>query len=315
MTTKEVIKILSEKEVDFLKTKSFSKQPGIYAFFYIGDDFPLLGEAVSKHEIIYIGKTQSSQEDRDSKTHFTTGKTGSSTVRKSIGSILCAQENLTPIPRNDKDYKSGRFSHFKFDDASEAIITQWMVNNLALSFYEFPMSKIEIENLETELIRLLVPVLNISKNPSSKFRSTLQQYRKNCAAMARKNSGKVKQQNEPKKAFPISNTIAMTSTTGVIYIDNVTESDAKSKIIRIKTNNKHLFPAEQRGNPKVYSLTFMSGEETFKADYRIGSKDRKLRSGVLRLGEIAYDKILKIKDGTNLRICKISNDKYSIEII
>jgi len=99
MTTKEIIELLKEKETDFLKTKSFSKFPGIYAFFYIGNDFPLLGNSVSKHQIIYIGKTESSQEKRDAKTHFTSGKTGSSTVRKSIGSILCAQENLKPIPR------------------------------------------------------------------------------------------------------------------------------------------------------------------------------------------------------------------------
>jgi hypothetical protein len=105
MTTKEIIELLKEKETDFLKTKSFSKFPGIYAFFFIGNDFPLLGDSVSKHQIIYIGKTESSQEKRDAKTHFTTGKTGSSTVRKSIGSILCAKESLKPIPRNETDYK------------------------------------------------------------------------------------------------------------------------------------------------------------------------------------------------------------------
>ena len=110
MTTNEIIELLKERETDFLKTISFSKVPGIYAFFYIGNDFPLLGNSVSKHQIIYIGKTESSQEKRDAKTHFTTGKTGSSTVRKSIGSILCSQMNLKPIPRNDSDYKKGRFS-------------------------------------------------------------------------------------------------------------------------------------------------------------------------------------------------------------
>jgi len=187
MTTKEIIKLLKERETDFLKTKSFSKFPGIYALFYIGNDFPLLGDYISKHQIIYIGKTESSQERRDAKTHFTSGKTGSSTVRKSIGSILCTQENLKPIPRNDSDYKKGRFSHFKFDEASELKITNWMENNLALSFYEYSKTKKEIEDLETELINYLVPILNISKNPKNAFKDTLQQLRKNCAKMAAKN--------------------------------------------------------------------------------------------------------------------------------
>ena len=160
MTTKEIIELLKEKETDFLKTKTFSQLPGIYAFFYIGNDFPLLGDSVSKHQIIYIGKTEFSQEKRDSKTHFTTGKTGNSTVRKSIGSILCSQENLTPIPRNDSDYAARRFSHFKFDEPSEKIITNWMKNNFALSFYEYPESKKLIDKLETEIIKQLKPILN-----------------------------------------------------------------------------------------------------------------------------------------------------------
>ena len=193
MTTLEIIKVLRERETDFLKTRTFSQLPGIYAFFYIGNDFPLLGDSVTKHQIIYIGKTESSQEKRDSKTHFTTGKTGSSTVRKSIGSILCAKENLKPIPRNDSDYAKGRFSHFKFDNVSEIKITNWMENNLALSFYEYPKTKQEIEDLETEIINELVPILNISKNPKNAFKKTLQQLRKNCALIAAKDYNKRKQ--------------------------------------------------------------------------------------------------------------------------
>lgn len=192
MTTTEVIKLLKERETDFSETKSFSPLPGIYAFFFIGNEFPVFSDAVSKHQIIYIGKTESSQEARDAKTHFTTGKTGSSTVRKSIGSLLCSIQNLKSIPRNNTDYQKGRFSHFKFDTLSEEIITAWMKNNLALSFYEFPRSKKEIEDLETEIIDQLVPILNISKNPKNPFKDFLQQLRKNCALMAAKEFSKIK---------------------------------------------------------------------------------------------------------------------------
>jgi len=315
MKTNEIIELLKEKETDFLKTNSFSKFPGIYAFFYIGNDFPLLGDSVSKHQIIYIGKTESSQEKRDAKTHFKTGKTGSSTVRKSIGSILCEKENLKPIPRNESDYQKNRFSHFKFDNPSEIIITDWMENNLALSFYEYPRTKQEIENLETEIINELVPILNISKNPKNAFKDILQQLRKNCATIARKNSDfrnpnpEKKDTNRPK----VKSKTYGSSASGTVYIDNITKNDFKSRNIRIKIENKHLFPAEKSGNPISYSLAFKVGTIDFIAKYAIGSKDGKSRSGILKLGDIIYQETLKIQVGTNLKISKSKENKYIIE--
>ena len=184
MTTIEIIDLLRKRELEFTKTITFSKLPGIYALFFIGDSFPILGKDVKKRQIIYIGKTESSQEKRDVKTHFTDGKTGSSTVRKSIGSLLHKSKKLNPIPRNLSDYEEGRFSMFKFDTTSEKVITDWMKNNLALSFYEYPQSSSEIEKLETELIAELNPILNIAKNPNNLFKNQLASLRKECATIA-----------------------------------------------------------------------------------------------------------------------------------
>lgn len=316
MTTKEIIELLKEKETDFLKTKTFSQLPGIYAFFYIGNDFPLLGDSVSKHQIIYIGKTESSQEKRDSKTHFTTGRTGNSTVRKSIGSILCLQENLIPIPRNDSDYEAGRLSHFMFDDSSEKIITNWMKNNLALSFYEYPESKQLIDKLETEIIKQLKPILNIDhKNPDNPYKDQIKQLRKNCATIALKNSD-FKNPNPKKKKISKPKVQSKTygsSASGIVYIDNITKSDFKGRNIRIKVENKHLFPAEKSGEPNSYSLDFIVGNVDFVAKYTIGSKDGKSRSGILKLGDKIYQEILKIQVGTSLKISKSKDNKYIIE--
>lgn len=157
METQQIINQLINRKEDFLNIKSFSNFPGIYAIFFIGENFPLFKE-IKNNQLIYIGKTESSQLKRDSKTHFSSGKTGSSTVRKSIGSILLKSENLNPIPRNDIDYKKRRFSHFKFDHLSEEKITNWMKTNLAISFYEFPKSKSEIAKLETDIIQNLIPI-------------------------------------------------------------------------------------------------------------------------------------------------------------
>lgn len=98
MTTNEIIDLLKERKTDFLKTNLFSKLPGIYAFFYIGENFPLFDDIISKHQIIYIGKTELSQEKRNIKTHFTTDKTGNSTVRKSIGSIFVFTREFKAYP-------------------------------------------------------------------------------------------------------------------------------------------------------------------------------------------------------------------------
>jgi hypothetical protein len=98
--------------------------------------------------------------------------------------LLFEFENLHPIPRNCKDYKKGRSSHFKFDNESEYKITDWMEKNLALSFYEYPKTKNEIEELESEIIKKLVPILNISKNPKNPYKNILLNLRKTCANKA-----------------------------------------------------------------------------------------------------------------------------------
>lgn len=111
-----------------------------------------------------------------------------------------------------------------------------------------------------------------------------------------------------------SNTLG-SSATGIIYIDNITKLDVVSRKIRVKVENKHLFPAEKSGNPISYSLDFKVGNIDFIANYGIGSKDGKSRSGILKLGDHIYNDILKITKGTNLKISKSKEDKYSIEII
>jgi hypothetical protein len=315
MTTNDIIELLKNKKADFIKTKSFSQLPGIYAIFYIGDNFPILGNLVSKHQLIYIGKTESSQQKRDAETHFKTGKTGSSTVRKSIGSLLCELKKLKPIPRNESDYKKGRFSHFKFENESEEIITEWMINNLALSFYEYPENKLLIDKLETEIIKKLKPVLNIDhKNPENPYKAQLLQLRKSCAKIAMTNTDFKKKNVEKiieKPKVPIRKFTSPTS--GSIYIDNITESDVKSQKIRIKSDNKHLFPMEKLGNPISYQLNFKIDQKKFIATYTIGSKDGKSRSGILKLGSNIYNDALKIKKGANLRISRSKENMFLIE--
>lgn len=183
MNLNEVIAHLKQHPKLYSEVKNFSDSPDIYAFFSRATDntesFPFESE-----ELIYIGKTESSQQKRDANTHFKSGKTGSSTVRRSIGAILIQELNLKPVPRNQSDFKKGRTSAYKFDDASEERLTEWIRKHISMTFFEFQGIKEELNSLETAIISKLVPPLNISKNPGNPFKTDLQKLRKNCAAIA-----------------------------------------------------------------------------------------------------------------------------------
>jgi hypothetical protein len=181
----QIITSLKNNSCPYKQIRKFSGEPGIYALFFTGKNFPIADYNPQKDEIIYIGKTESSQASRDEKTHFASGKTGSSTIRRSLGALLKDELSLIPIPRNDDDFDAGRKSFFKFDDSSEAKLTTWMKDNLALSFYEHNQPPLEIDRLETELIAEARPLLNIdSKNPENPHARTIKAARKACAMEA-----------------------------------------------------------------------------------------------------------------------------------
>jgi hypothetical protein len=98
-----------------------------------------------------------------------------------------------------------------------------------------------------------------------------------------------------------------------ILIDNVTEKDVKARKVRITVGNKHLFPNEKLGKPATYSLTIKIDNQKYLASYTIGSKDGKARSGILKLGDDIYQKLLKISAGTNLKITVEDEGVYSIK--
>src|SRR5690606_20364034 len=117
---------------------------------------------------------------------------------------------------------------------------------LGLSFYEYPGNKQLIDRLETEIIRELKPILNIDyKNPDNPYKMHIKQLRKNCAAIALKQSGFKASKSLTKEPIkPKSQFIEIeTSSKGTIYIDNITKTDVKSRKVRITVGNKYLFPS------------------------------------------------------------------------
>ena len=185
MQTNKIITHLQNTLKPFKELKEFSDNPGIYA---VGQNmdcfpFPIKESVVRKGDIIYIGKTEKSQRSRDAQTHFTNGKTGSSTLRRSLGAILLQELELTPIPRS---YTETKMRDYKFIRESEEKLTQWMINNLSLSFYEILDGKKVIRELEKQVIITLSPVLNIQGNSIlNPYAGMLKELRAKCKQIAK----------------------------------------------------------------------------------------------------------------------------------
>lgn len=179
----------------FRALKSFSEKPGIYAVCLCGSEPLRICESLLQPGcLLYIGKTESSQQKRDGEQHFASGETGRSTLRRSLGALLMAQLGLVPQPRSLAEKSDRAFTHYKFDDVGEERLTSWMVHNLALSFYEYTESRVRIVELEEALISNAMPPLNIDKNPSNPYRQALKVARAECAVLA-KNSGRPVQES------------------------------------------------------------------------------------------------------------------------
>ena len=180
-----IISLLTSSPKPFNEISNFSDQPGIYAFYYTGVTQTINSIPFSEESLLYIGKTESSQKKRDANTHFSSGKTGSSTVRRSLGAILISDLELKPIPRNATDYERGRYNFYKFDDRSEELLTEWMKNNIALSYYEHKGTIEELRAIEASIIQELIPTLNIEYNHRNEYLNILKALRKSCASKAR----------------------------------------------------------------------------------------------------------------------------------
>jgi hypothetical protein len=119
-------------------------------------------------QVIYTGIAGKSLRKRDYRQHFTGNNAGSSTLRKSIGSLF----DYPKIPR-DRDPSNGKT---KFTVSDEIRLSDWMESNLVL-FFKINTNPNELED---QLIAELNPPLNISKNKNLEnkdYRSKLSQLR------------------------------------------------------------------------------------------------------------------------------------------
>ncbi len=107
---------------------------------------------------LYVGKAEESVVSRDVGTHFSNGRTGSSTLRRSFAALLRERLLLKGMPRNPK--KPGYFANYGVSEADDRKLTEWMSRHLLLAAWGAPKGAI-LMPIEKAVMRAWLPPLNL----------------------------------------------------------------------------------------------------------------------------------------------------------
>ena len=157
------------------------RKAGLYAFY--GDEaaWADLGlTAVFSEQPLYVGKAERSLNGRDVRTHFASGKTGSSTVRRSLAALLADSLDLVPVPRNLS--KPDGSANFGLTPESDDHLSQWMAERLRLATWVKPEG-VDLNEVETAVALQFRPPLNLDK--VGEPRARLREARRHMADTAR----------------------------------------------------------------------------------------------------------------------------------
>jgi hypothetical protein len=145
--------------------------PGLYAIYGTDTVWETLGvTSTFEHGPLYVGKSENNLLVREVFNHFNASasrkpSTGSSTVRRSLAALLRAELHLRAQPRNP--LKPAHFASYGLAGNGDLLLTLWMAENLELALWQKPTTPIlSLGEVETVLIRLWDPPLNIDKAPT-----------------------------------------------------------------------------------------------------------------------------------------------------
>lgn len=137
------------------------RSPGLYAFHGDQRAWEDLGLTPAfDGQPLYVGKSETSLYGRDVVTHFSPGKTGSSTVRRSLAALLVDELDVVAVPRNL--LKPDASANFALDPGSEERLSAWMGDRLSLATWVLTQGVVLAE-IETAVVRRLQPPLNLDK--------------------------------------------------------------------------------------------------------------------------------------------------------
>jgi hypothetical protein len=133
--------------------------PGLYAIY--GDSEARTMLALGGLDVpLYVGKAERSLASRDVRTHFATGKTGSSTLRRSMAALLRSRLDLQAVPRNLA--RPDGSANFSLEPHGDRRLTDWMRAHLELAVWVRP-GGVVLDQVETAVLNRLAPPLNLAK--------------------------------------------------------------------------------------------------------------------------------------------------------
>jgi hypothetical protein len=107
---------------------------------------------------LYVGKAQDSLFERVVGRHFATGKTGTSTIRRTLAALLRDDLSLEARPRNPRN--PADFSMYGLEPGGDARLTEWMRGNLVVACWAYDRSR-PLGNIEDDVLDRWQPPLNI----------------------------------------------------------------------------------------------------------------------------------------------------------
>lgn len=167
---------LEWSEIHPMATALYPSAPGIYKVF-LADAGGLAHTPLSHLQtraLLYIGRAKRSLRGRDVRQHLASGKTGRSTLRRSLGAVLHDKLRLATRPRDD-----GSVSNYSFTPDGEERLTLWMRRYLLVSWALCPSGKDAAEK-EPGLIASLQPALNIDHRPECAEKALIEALRARC---------------------------------------------------------------------------------------------------------------------------------------
>jgi hypothetical protein len=136
-------------------------KPGLYAVHASEDTWAALGLEYRNRIPLYVGKAERSLQARDIRTHFATGRTGSSTVRRSFAALLRDTLGLRGVPRNQ--HLPERPANFGLEPEADERLTNWMHEHLALAYWVNAQTSVALDDIETGVIQAWLPPINLDK--------------------------------------------------------------------------------------------------------------------------------------------------------
>lgn len=155
-------------------------RPGCYVLSVQPESVGDLGIGLDPDEpVLYVGKAEDSIRRRVQGTHLLDRRTGSSTLRRSVGALLRESLSLQPVPRSSNRKDGKRFVNYAFGSASECALSGWIADNVLVT----AVPSQDPARTEAELIRSHRPPLNLTgwDNP---HRRPVRELRAECRALA-----------------------------------------------------------------------------------------------------------------------------------